>query len=175
MANNSEGFVRRRLFSWRRFFVGRRVSRLVACAELRVGGGEGAEAGGKGGLGHAALGDDRGDKPRGSDVKGRMRSADIGRNTNPGQMRDFLRRSAPRWGFVRPRRARDRESRSARQHRTELGVLVARTAIPYVPILLAVSPLRAMRSAPTTTAPIPPVFKKWPTMLSVIRVSGIPS
>ncbi len=28
--------------------------------------------------------------------------------------------------------------------------------------MLAVSPLRAIRSAPTTTAPMPPVFRKWP-------------
>jgi len=40
--------------------------------------------------------------------------------------------------------------------------------------LLAVSPLAAMRSAPVTMARTFPDFRKWPTMLSVMSVKGIP-
>src|SRR5262249_45740004 len=49
----------------------------------------------------------------------------------------------------------------------------ASTATVYVPILLATSPLAAMRSAPTTIAPILPCRIIAPAMLSEITVVGM--
>ena len=43
-----------------------------------------------------------------------------------------------------------------------------------MPILLAVSPLAAIRSAPTTTIWTLPSFMTWAAMLSQIRVTGMP-
>src|SRR6267378_2966745 len=51
----------------------------------------------------------------------------------------------------------------------------ASTARLYVPILLATSPLAAMRSAPTMTTSTSPRLIRWPAMLSVISVHGMPS
>ena len=45
----------------------------------------------------------------------------------------------------------------------------------YVPILLAKSPLAAMRSAPTTTAWILPARIRLAAMLSQMTVVGMPS
>ena len=51
----------------------------------------------------------------------------------------------------------------------------ASTASPYVPILLAVSPFAAMRSAPTTTWDTAPEAIIVAAMLSVMSVCGMPS
>ena len=51
----------------------------------------------------------------------------------------------------------------------------AARASGYVPILLAVSPLRAIRSAPTTTQPIRPLASREAAATSGSRVTGMPS
>lgn len=51
----------------------------------------------------------------------------------------------------------------------------ASTARPYVPTLLATSPLRATRSAPTTTAPTSPRAIRCPAMPSVMSSTSMPS
>jgi len=92
-------------------------------------------------------------------------------------MRDFSRGALFNRNVLAVRKERRKWKNRGRGRlvKTGLGSRLPENAIASVPILLAVSPLEAMRSAPVTIAPTFPVFRKCPTILSDDQREGMPA
>ena len=126
--------------------------------------------------GDPLFGDDRADQAMGGDIKSRMSNRDLaGGNLLAQHMGDFPGGSL----FDRNLLARgaiqiNRRGWGGHIETAPCAVRPARRTL-YVPILLATSPLAAVRSVPTITQSIAPCCMKWPIILSVIRVARISS
>ena len=111
------------------------------------------------------LGHDRGDQLRRRHVERRVARGEARRHLGRVALLDRDLRAA--------RASRGRRSSSARRRRTGSRGGARSTASPYVPILFAVSPLAAIRSAPVNTASTSPAAISDAAAESAITACGI--